>query len=343
MRIIIICSLLCACASLWSQEDDLQEKTQEELGSGASARSYFCVPGIANKSRSRGVEISYNVSSGGIIQLPNNETQRTLANMQSFEQVNFKLYIPLLLKPDFKLLVGYSYQPERFRYGSLGSEIQPLVTNFQDKALRSNSYSLTASKSLNSRHYIGLRAKVAFNGDYDTWMNFDSRYRTINAMGVFGTKKNEDFEWGVGVYYSQNMRRSLILPFAMLHKNFNDKWGIELAPPAYVYGRYNLDEKSILLFGGEFGSRMYSIDTQKLDAQSKPARYTMNHAEISAMISWERQIVPWVWFNIKGGYQFGIGNRFETDAIPNANLRANPPDAPFFQMSIFLSPPDHMK
>ena len=69
----------------------------------------------------------------------------------------------------------------------------------------------------------------------------------------------------------------------------------------------------------------------------------MNHAEINAMVSLEQQIVPWVWFSVKGGYQISLGSRFETREIPNANIHVNPPDAPFFQMAIFLSPPDRLK
>ncbi|MFN7118525.1 MAG: DUF6268 family outer membrane beta-barrel protein [Saprospiraceae bacterium] len=328
---------------LWSQEVALQ--TTAELKADGNGRSYFCVPGIDNQSRSRGVEIFYNVASGGVIQRRgDSEDQRKLAQMESTENISFKLYIPLLLKRDFKILLGYAYQPERFRYGNLSNELQPLVANFQGQLLKSNSYSVLTTKSLDHDNYIAFRAKVAFNGDYKTWMNFDQRYMTMNAIGLYGIKKNADFEWGVGVYFSKNMRRTLVLPFAMMHKNFNDKWGIELAPPAYVYGRYNINPKSILLFGSEFNSRIYSIDTQRLTASSNvPNEYTMNHQEVSAMVSLERQLMPWVWLNIKGGYQFNIGSRFEPSAANDPELRVKLPQAPFFQMGIFLSPPDHMK
>lgn len=343
MRIVILGSLLCICVSIWSQDSSHLEQVQEVSGSGASGKSYFCVPGVENKSRSRGVEIFYSVSGGGDIQVASEEPPTQISQMQSFEQFGLKIHIPVILKPALKVLLGYSYQPERFRYGSLSSELQPLVSHFQYQSLKSNAYSLTAAKSLNDHNYIGVRAKVAFNGDYDGWMNFESRYRTMNIIGLFGIKKNEDFEWGVGVYYTQNMRRALLLPFAMMHKTFNDKWGIELAPPAYVYGRYNINEKSMILFGGEYASRIYAFDTQKKNAQSLPIEYTLNHAEINAVVSLERQIVPWVWFNIKGGYQFSLRNRFETDELPDTKLYITPPNAPFFQMSLFLSPPDHMK
>ncbi len=335
-----------AYSVLWSQGVALPAPMEENTPAAGSAenssRNYFCTPGIQNQSRSRGVEILYRVSAGGDV-LDRADEVRELAQLQSFQQVNFKLYIPLLLKRDWKILLGYTYQPERFQFGSLGTELKPIVGNFQNTFLKSNSYSLTTSKSLNSKHYLGFRAKVAFNGDYKTWMNFENRYMTMNAIGLLGFKKSDNFEWGLGVYYSKNMRRSLILPFAMMHKNFNDKWGIELAPPAYVYARFNLRPKTIFIFGGEYSSRIYSFDTQHLDARAIPIEYTMNHGEINALVSMEQQIVPWVWLGVKGGYQFSIRSRLETNAIPDVNKRINLPNAPFFEMAIFLSPPDHMK
>ncbi len=334
---------MCIGASLWSQDSSRLEQVQEVSVSGVAIKPQFCVPGVAHKSRSRGLEIVYTASSGGDLQVSSEEQSNQVSQVRSFEQFGLKIYIPVILKPAFKMLVGYAYQPDRFRYGNLSSELQPLVSHFQNQVLKSNAYSIAAVKSLNARNYIGIRAKVSFNGDYNGWMNFDTRYRTMNVIGLFGIKKNEDFEWGVGAYYSQNMRRMLLLPFAMMQKNFNDKWGIEIAPPAYVYGRYNLNKNSLLLFGGEYTSRIYAFDTQKLNAQSLPAEYTMNHAEINAMVSLEQQIVPWVWFSVKGGYQISLGSRFETREIPNANIHVNPPDAPFFQMAIFLSPPDRLE
>lgn len=346
MRIALACGLLLMYSALWSQGMTLPEPTEGHVpaaGSAAnSSSSYFCSPGIHNQSRSRGVEILYRISSGGEVLDRVNENLE-LAQLQAFEQLNFKLYIPLLLKRDWKILLGYTYQPERFQFRNLGTDLAPIVSNFQNTFLKSNSYSLTTSKSLNDRHYIAFRAKVAFNGDYKTWINFENRYMTMNAIGLLGFKKSEDFEWGVGVYYSKNMRRSLILPFAMMHKNFNDKWGIEIAPPAYIYGRYNIHPKTILLFGGEYNSRIYSFDTQHFDTRSMPIEYTMNHGEINTLVSMEQQIVPWIWMGVKGGYQFSIRSRLETKAIPDANRRINLPNAPFFEMSIFLSPPDHMK
>lgn len=337
-----MCSLLLVFSTLWSQGLGTQQETG--ISNSNSQERYFCEPGIARKSRTRGAEVFYTISSGGIVQESGTETTNTLAQMQSYEHYGAKLYIPLLLRNDFKVLLGYSYQPERFRYGRVSPELQPLIYNFQNKNLKSNGYTLLITKSLDRDHYMAFRAKVAFNGDYAQWMNFEQRYRTMNAFGLYGFKKNEDFEWGVGLYFSKNMRSWLLLPFAFMHKNFNEKWGIELAPPAYVYGRYNMNKKSILLFGGEFNSRMYSIDSEhQTSIGQQQIEYTMNHAEVDAMVSLEHQLMPWVWFSMKGGYQIWLPGRFRAENAPLPSLPVHLPDAPFFQVSLFLSPPDRVK
>jgi len=340
MRITIICICLALRGTLWSQTE-LFTKVQKV------AVPVYCTPGIANKARTRGVEIYYTRAGGGDIQwrdaVPGD--LQALGEVKSYEHFGAKLNIPIVLKPDFKLFVGYAYQPERYQYRAVGAEIQPFVEGLNNRLLKSNSFTMTASKSLSATNYLLLRGKVGFNGEYDQWINFDKRYQTFNALALLGFKKTEDFEWGVGLYYNKNMRRQLLLPFAILNKNFNDKWGIELAPPVHMLGRYNINPKSILLFGAEYHSRMYSIDSDgfSIASTTPPPIYRMNHNEINAVVTIERQLIPWIWMSVKGGYQFNMGGRFESVSPDNPSYRLRLPNAPFVNMSIFLSPPDHMK
>lgn len=305
----------------------------------------FCNPGVANKSRTRGVELYYTITGGGDIRRQQTEATNPVAALQSYEHFGLKLHVPLVLKPDFKLLVGYTFQPERFQYSKVSPEMQPYYNHLNNRLLKSNSLNLMFTQSLGATKYLVVRGKIAFNGDYNDWINFDQRYHTYNVFGLLGFKKTKDFEWGLGLYYTQNMRRWLLLPFAMMNKNFNNKWGIELAPPAYVLGRYNMNKKSILLFGGEFNSRMYSIDSKGINNLQKTTapQYSMNHNEISAVISIERELVSWFWFGIKGGYTYNINSRFESSVAGYDSFRLRLPNAPFFQMSIFLSPPDSVQ
>lgn len=317
----------------------------DELASGQKG---FCTPGIANKSRARGLEITYNLSGGGRWESGDDETEQLVGQMQSLESINLKLRVPVLLKPDLKILLGYQYQPQRYNFQEIGSEIRPFVGEMNNESFKSNAFSFYLTKSFNEKYYSAFRLRVGFNGAYDGWVNFDDQYLTMNAIGLLGIKKSEDFEWGVGMVYTQNIRRTLVLPFIMLNKNFNDKWGIETAPPAYILGRYNASPRTIVLFGGEFNSNIYSIEpnaigTLQANHASQPVVYSMNNRSISAVVSLEQQIVPWVWLNVKGGFQYNLNSQFEVQ-IPHSDqtLLFQPPNAPFLQMGIFLSPPDKL-
>jgi hypothetical protein len=305
----------------------------------------FCTPGLPNKSRSRGLEVYYQVAdNSGAVNRVDGEGNPILGKQQSYKHFGVKVNVPVLLKPDLKVLVGYSFQPERFRYETIGAELEPFVINFANRNLHSSSFTTMIVKSLNETKYIGLRAKMGFNGDYQEWVNFDPRYRNFSMIGLLGTKRSEDFEWGVGFYFMSNMRRWLLLPVAILNKNFNDKWGVELAPPVQAVLRYNVNDQTILLIGEEFHSRTYSVDKQELTAFSNNRiNYSFNHAQLNWMLSLERQIVPWVWFNLKAGYQINLGSNFETRTSDVPRFRVQPPNAPFCSFSIFLSPPDHLK
>lgn len=340
MRIVIASCLLLLMGKLTAQSESSSTE-----GQSATGTQEFCTPGVANKSRSRGVELYYTVAGGGPIERRRTENQEEVANLSSYQRFGIKLNVPLVLKPNFKLLLGYSYQPERYQYNNLSPEIQPYYSDLNNNLLKNNSLNLLLTKSLSSTKYLVIYTRIAFNGDYDGWINFDQRYHTYNAFSILGFKKREDFEWGVGLYYTQNMRRRLLLPFAMMNKNFNDKWGVELAPPAYVLARYNINPKSILLFGGEFNSLMYSISSRGVNTlqQAAPPEYSMNHNDISAVVSVERELVNWLWLNIKGGYRYNIGSRFESSVDGYDSFRLRLPSAPFLQVGLFLSPPDHLK
>lgn len=342
MRIVITSCCLLVMGKLAAQSESAPAVSG--AGQAAVATQKFSTPGVQNKSRNRGIELYYIIAGGGSINRRRTETPEEVAQVSSYERFGAKLNVPVVLKPHFKLLLGYTYQPERYQYSNLNPDIQPYIGDLDNTLLKSNSFNFLLTKSLNNTKYFILRAQIALNGDYNGWINFDKRYHTYNAFGILGFKKSEDFEWGVGLYYTQNMRRWLLLPFAMMNMNFNNKWGVELAPPAYALVRYNINPKSILLVGGEFNSLMYSIDSKGVNTHNQvtPPAYSMNHHEISAVVSVERALVNWLWLNLKGGYRYNIGSRFESTVEGYSSFRLHLPNAPFFQIGIFLSPPDRL-
>jgi hypothetical protein len=59
--------------------------------------------------------------------------------------------------------------------------------------------------------------------------------------------------------------------------------------------------------------------------------------------SLERQIVPWVWLNIRAGFQFNLPTRFQPaeDGLPSYS--AIPNSTPYLSAGIFISPPNYLR
>ncbi|MDX1666271.1 MAG: hypothetical protein R3350_03535, partial [Saprospiraceae bacterium] len=97
-RIYLIIGLLFSVCALLAQLKPVQ--LQEGLEAGLTTMKPFCSPGVQNKSRSRGIEISYNLFNGGQV----DGLDGTPASyLRSLETITFKIKAPVILKPDFKI------------------------------------------------------------------------------------------------------------------------------------------------------------------------------------------------------------------------------------------------
>lgn len=331
-----------------------QEATAFKVVDTTSSESFtspaFCTPGILNKSRSRGIDIAYNFLTGGMMRPEQGQFHERPGQLQSLESIIVKVKAPVILKPGLKILVGFNYQPETYTFATIpqagisslaAPHYSDVFRDINTRFLKHTSLNLYALKPLNEHHYFGLRFRYASNGDYTGIMSFRDRYAAYQASIAYGIKKHEDLEYGFALAFSKNFRRTLVLPAFIYNRNFNDKWGLETVFPAYVNGRYNIDRKSILLFGYEFNSQAYSINVGNRRSATESV-YHLRHSEFLFGASLERRIVPWVWMNIKAGYQVNLSTNFDAQ-IPGApSYQFQPANAPYLRMGVFVSPPDRM-
>ena len=299
-----------------------------------------CTPGIKNKSRSRGLEISFTSIGGGNIN--NVEGSNYVPDgIESIQQLNFKLKIPLIYKPGFSLLIGLSHRPETYFFEDANLiKASSVFNDVHAGRLKSSGIGAYAIKSINSSQYTIFRVKFDYNGDYDQFINFDRRYRAIGATWAYGYKINDDFEWGFGLTFNSNFRRTLALPYIFYNRNFSEKWGIEAIFPGYADLRYNIDQKTILMGGYKFNSRNYSIDLATASHPDTEGIFHLNHSELQFGLSLERNIAPWVWLNVKGGFQRNFNTRLEAQSEEFSSYKIKPPHAPYFSLGLFLSPPN---
>jgi len=254
----------------------------------------YCEPGVVNKSRSKGLVINYGVfGSGNYLPETSNSTNFTSSNLNAFNQFEFKLKVPIILKERTKVLLGYSYYIENYNFTEITESFSETINTLDNNTLKSNGISALVSHSINEENYLILRYKYSLNGNYDGFLEIDNRYAINNFMGLYGFKKNDLFEWGIGLLFSHSFRRTSALPFFLYNRTFNERWGIESGFPANFFLRYNLDPLTITALGIEYSSKSFRLDV--VDSTGDLLDFAYNHAEILLSLSVERHLSSWIW------------------------------------------------
>jgi uncharacterized protein DUF6268 len=315
----------------------------EDLNLEASAGQIrcYCKPGVRYNAPSRGLELSYGLIAPGTYE-PENDSPVAMpySEFDRWQQFEVNLKVPLILKDNFKLLIGYKYKSEVFNFSTIGIDYSQAFKNLDSQPLKKNAFSILMNKPLNENTYLLFRGRYLSNGNYNGWLKLGSDYAVYNMIGLYAMKPNEDLEWGIGVSFSSSFRRTAGLPIFVLNKTFNSKWGIESVLPAFIFGRYNFNEKNILLFGFEYNSDSYRMKFK--DELQQPFDYALNHSELISAVRLEHQFSNWVWANVKIGYQTNFSTDFESKEPTQSSFFVEPTDGVYFHFGVFISPPRDM-
>lgn len=312
----------------------------EDIPSTGVEQMCFCKPGVSNKSKSRGLELSYTWFAGSDYISDIDERTR-LSNFNKFQNIKFSIKIPVIYKGSTTLIIGYKFLSDYYDFERIGDDFTEIFQVMDLRALKSNTFDAIVTHSLNETRYIAARLGYASNGNYREWLNFDKRHAIYKFLGLYAIKPNENFEWGFGVTGSASFRRTSLVPFIIYNRTYNDRWGLESIFPGYMYARYNLGISDILLAGVEYSSRSYRIDIHRPMRQNLD--YALNQSAIVLSTQLDHQFSPWVWANIKVGYRLNLDSEFGGKNDLTTSFDADVSDAPFIQMGIFLSPPDSFK
>lgn len=296
----------------------------------------YCQPGVRNKSRSKGLEISYGNRGSGQLSNSKIETGELQNKYSKWDHLQIKLKAPVIIKDDFKLLVGYKYYQEGFNFSEIGTAYPSVVSNINENNLKSSSFSILLNKSLNERSYVALQLRYMVSGNFSGLAKFGDRYATYRALAVYGVKPSADLEWGFALNVSKNFRRFNVIPFFILHKNFSEKWGLEALLPGFIYGRYNVKPGNILLGGLEFGNKNFRLDIPQEGGEDLDYAYNQSH--LKALVKFQRRLIPWLWVSAQVGYQYNLNTRFEGKNPDSTSFFFRARNAPYFKVGFFVSP-----
>ena len=334
---------LCTCvrAPELHAQFGLSEANVESI---QEAKVAFVRPGVRNRSQSRGVVIryetqpDYNWKVDADTRLAGEEERVT-----HLEQFTFKFKVPLVNRPELKVLLGYEWDTEKYFFNN-PYEDQPEPTFFQlldERRLKQNKLSAYATRSFNDRFYGTARLRLSLNGDYQGLIDFDDIYRNYSAGFGFGKKVSDDEEWAVGLTASYNELRFIALPFVLWNKTFTDNFGMELGLPAQAFLRWNVgaDKKNSFLFGPKFESKFYAINKDERADFEELGRFFLRRNGLRFQVQYEHNLAPWVWAFGQGGYYLPWNARFNQDINKELDLDTTVGGRPFLRVGLFLAPP----
>ncbi|RMF26200.1 MAG: hypothetical protein D6765_09265 [Bacteroidetes bacterium] len=299
----------------------------------ADPGNFLCQPGVLHKSPGKGLSLEYTTLPSFRVRPSNRDFGE---NVRRNERFNFKIKIPCINHHGFKVLGGLQYQLERYHFSEADELELPLFHRLNSADLKTARAALYVSKSLNHKFYTSFRLGATWSGDYDGALSFQNRYATYRVAGVFGIKRNESLEYGFGALFSKSFRRTTLLPFGFYNRTFNHKWGIETAIPVKFMLRHNISPRNLVLLGGEYSSRSYSIDVA--ETPRLPSIFHYRRAYLLFSATFQQQLTAWTWLELKAGFADHLPARVRNTAL-NETTRVEQGNSPYFQLGFFLSPP----
>ncbi|PHI18412.1 hypothetical protein CEQ90_18085 [Lewinellaceae bacterium SD302] len=319
------------------------------FGEDIDCETKYCRPGVRNRSQSRGVVIRYERQAGFDWSMANDRLEGAPVRVNGLEQFTFKFKVPILNKPGLKFLLGYEWDTEKYYFDNIdpiADGARPTMWQLLDeRRLKATKISAYLTKSFNETFYISGRLRLSLQGDYDGLMDFAEEYRTYSGGVAFGKKVSQDEEWGVGLTYSQNPARTVILPFFIYNKTWNDYWGLESALPGQIFLRYNIDpvKQNAFKFGAAADSRFYVINS--LGDKSRYTNfeeYYLRRLAVRGLAQYEHKLSKWFWAFVQGGVVVPINTRFNSIEDVDLDLNTEVGARPFLRIGLFLAPPKEL-
>lgn len=109
----------------------------------------YCKPGVRNKFRTKGVELSYQFLGNGVISAPNDEFVQPYPEYSKFRKFRAKLSLPLIRRDQFKIIVAYKYDAEQFELKNTNNDYQGLVQATDGVNFKSSTFDLSLAFSPN--------------------------------------------------------------------------------------------------------------------------------------------------------------------------------------------------
>ena len=298
-----------------------------------------CQTGLDNNWKTKIAELSFNILGRGSFEGENNSIlSEPYTDIASRQTLFMKFQVPVINKPGFKLVGGYTFQNEQYKIKSIGTEYFDTFQYLDNLNLRSVTFNVQLIKSIKEQSYFTAIFNQGFNGDLQGVFDLKNKYSLFQIAGLYAHKFSARKEVGIGVFYSQDFVDNQWLPILMYNHNFAAQWSIEALLPFSIYLKSYRDERTIVSIGAEYAGSIFNISYQ--DPSNSFRNYAFDQSAIAGTILIEKQITPWLWFYSKIGFQTNLSSTFAPLNEESSFFEVDQTDTPFFKLSLFISPPE---
>lgn len=306
--------------------------------------SRFCNKGVPGMCDGKALSLEYELLPN--FNLRSSSNQASIGNADSRVSYNKRLRakfkVPLLNKESLKMMLGFKYFHEDYRFSNVSDLEYDLYRNLDSKNLKTVGTALYIFKAFNSKFYLASKAAVNFSGDYGGFMGTDRKYISYSATSILGVKKSEFLELGFGLSYSNNLGYHFVYPVFVYNQTYNNRWGVEAALPVQAMVRFNAGKTTLLYGGVEMEGANYYINGGRLGNAAIEERLRMNYSEVRFGFKLEQEIVSPLWIGVDVGYRKSLGVNFSriNDGKSNHIIESSPFGGGLYtNFSLFITVP----
>jgi len=298
-----------------------------------------CTPGVIGMPRPKGIYVEYE-SDPSYRLAPKNGSQLAtgISEARSRTTMTAGLRFPIISKHHTKVILGFKFRDENYDFESSNSSAEPFYRQLD----RENLYSLGTSLHITHYHhnhsYWLVRAKASLDGDFRGKINPLGQYLNFSFTPVYGWKRSRNLSIGLGLAVKHAYGRFSYYPVLLYFRNFNEKWGLELAVPAKMQVRYRPNDHMNIYAGVRLEGTRNAILVPQAEATELLA---LERADLRYSIRLEREIYDFLWIGgsvgVRQPVSFRVADNFSTGfpRVYDADSRVNL----FGSIGLFIVPP----
>ncbi|MBN8702461.1 MAG: hypothetical protein J0M08_05325 [Bacteroidetes bacterium] len=291
--------------SLMQQEEDYSMYDNAEVVSQNSTPRY-CTSKILGGSPSKLISIGYDYQlpytiTSGVLPIKNIIEETTTIN--STQGWRFSANIPIISNTKWLISLGANYWNVVYDFKT--NPIHPFSKTLAQNSLTTSGLNTTIFKPINGSTFILAQAAGDWSSNLSIGENFTTEALRISGALVYGWKKHDRKQFGVGISRTYRAGEVNILPVLLYNYTYpNRKVGYEMLLPARAAVRYTANSRNILLFGYELeGNSFYLKNIDSLS--TKKMNVNFRKSELRFRLTYDFSVYKFLWLSIQAGYRIG--------------------------------------